>query len=431
MTLLTGCSGSKNGTQEPNGTGKGDQKVEVVLWHMESPPHRVQRFQEIIDEFNKQSTTAVVRQEVQDWNQIYQKIVGAVQSNTYPDILFTIPDFTTTVKAMGVVQPVDDLVNELDNKHKYLKAAKDPYFYDGHYWAVPLWGMTQILWYRKDLFRAAGIEKAPETWEELLEYAKLLTKDGQYGIALPAGKNLATDQVVYSLMITAGAADLFDSDGNVIFDNPNTVRAFEFYNELLKYSPPDSANYSWGEPQAAFNNGTAAMAIEKGQYIAPFEKESGRPADDLGFALIPQPSENGQPGSIYYSSGAMILTQDPKKRKAAEEFLRYLLEPEVYGRLLTAEPGLFLPLTEDGMKADSFWSDPVVSKYKDAVQTMLKQSEYGALFGFTSGRINTNIGKISGQNLIAQAVQQMYVQGMSPQEAVKWAQERMEEALGQ
>jgi hypothetical protein len=36
---------------------------------------------------------------------------------------------------------------------------------------------------------------------------------------------------------------------------------------------------------------------------------------------------------------------------------------------------------------------------------------------------------ISGQNIFAQAIQQMYVNGMSPSEAAVWAEEQMKAAI--
>jgi multiple sugar transport system substrate-binding protein len=288
--------------------------------------------------------------------------------------------------------------------------------------------MVQVLWYRKDLFAVAGIE-APATWDELVEAARTLTVDGRFGIAVPAGRNLASDQVIYSIMITSGAEHLFDAECNVTFNTPETVRALQLYKELLRYSPPDATVFAWGEPQALFNAGQAAMAIEKGQYLAPFEAESGRPAEDLGMARIPLPAEGGRDGSIYYSNAVMVLTEDPAKQAAAAKFIRFLLEPETYGRFVTAEPGLFLPLTQSGLTASTFWEDPIVAQYRDHVQGMIDYSAYGALFGFTGGIVCSEIAPISALNLLAQTVQQMAVHGMTPEQAAAWGQERMEDAV--
>ncbi|WP_116043860.1 ABC transporter substrate-binding protein [Amycolatopsis palatopharyngis] len=419
--VATGCGGT--------GAGGGEGKENVLtLWHMEQPPNRVKAFQELIDRYNATNPEFKVEQQVQDWNQIYTKIAGATQSQTQPDLLFTLPDFTTYVRELGSARPVTELVKKLDSEHKIAEVGKAPYRDEEEYWAVPLYGMVQMLWYRKDLLADAGVKEAPQTWSELLAAAEKLTKGGQSGIALPAGKNLATDQVIYSFMLTNGAGKFLSDDGGVNFDQPAVTETLDFYKKMMAYSPQDSANYSWGEPQAAFNSGAAAMAVEKGQYLAPFEEESGRPPSDLGCASIPQP-EGGQSGSIHYSNAAMILSQDDERAAAAEKFLQFLLKPENYGDFLNAEPGLFLPLTADGVQAESWTSHPVIEKYRGCVDKMLEQSETGDLFGFVDGQYVDEVGKISSQNILAQVVQRVVVQGEDPKSAVAWGQQQMQAAV--
>ncbi|MBR6849880.1 MAG: extracellular solute-binding protein, partial [Lachnospiraceae bacterium] len=65
--------------------------------------------------------------------------------------------------------------------------------YNGKTYTVPITAGPQGLLYNKDLFKAAGLvdengePTPPETFDELVEYAKILTDVGkkQYGIILP------------------------------------------------------------------------------------------------------------------------------------------------------------------------------------------------------------------------------------------------------
>lgn len=412
------------------GSGVAAGKVEVKIWHMEQPPHRVDLFQEVIDEFNKQNPDIHVQQQVIDWMNAYPKTIAAIQAGQAPEILFTIPDFTTIIKKTGAVQPVDDIVEELDAKYNFIDAALKPYTYDGHIWAIPTFGMIQMMWYRKDLFEKVGLDpnNPPKTWNELLKVAKVFKENNIYGIGVPASNHMYTDQVIYSFMITAGAHEIFNKEGEIVFNNPKTVKAFEFYKELVSYSPQDATGWSWAEPQLAFNNGTLAIAIEKGQFLTPFEEESGVDGGNLGVAYLPYP-DGGQRGSIYYPNAMMILTDDEEKIVAVKRFVDYLYEPETNGKWMGMEPGLFLPVTEATLKSISYWSNPIVEKYKDAVELMIEQSKYGKLFGFSHETVNENIGKISGQNILAQTVQMMVVRDFSPEEAVAWGEKKMREAI--
>jgi len=421
--LLPGCLGSSDGDTEEQGG-----KVTLTLWHQEQPPNRVKQFGEVIDKFNASQDQYVVKQQVQNWEDIYQKAASAVQAQKGPDLQFAIPDFTTALKPTGAVQPVDDIVEELDGAHKFIPSAVQPYRYEDHTWAVPVFGMVQMLWYRKDLFEKAGLDpdKPPKTWDELLSAAEKLTGDGKYGIGIPSSKHLFTDQEFYSFMTTNRGKDLFDSSGKVAFDTPQNVATIDFYKQLSKFSPKGSNSWTWAEPQAELNNGTLAMAIEKGQFLGPFTEESGRPAKDLGVAPIPV-APGGERGSIYYSNAAMLMTKDPKKKEAATAFLKFLFEPDNYATWLLAEPGLFLPVTEDG-DSPAWRESKVLSQYPDAVKAMLEQSKHGALFGFTGDEVSPAIGQISAENMLSQVVQQAIVRDEDPKAAAAEGQKMMEAA---
>lgn len=417
-----GCSKDDENTDSSNE----GEVTEVTLWHMEEPPNRVEGFKKVIEKFNEENPDIQIKPQVQSWDDAYTKIPAAIQSGNGPELLFTLPDYTTLINELGVVQPVDDIVAELDEKYNFIESSLAPYQYNDHTWAVPIFSMIQVLWYRADLFEEANLEP-PTNWEELTHAAEVLTKDDVYGIALPASKSLATDQVLYSFMVSAGAKDIIDGDDNITFDTPETVKAYEKYVELLEYSPVDSNTYTWGEPQAQFNSGKAAMAIEKGQYLAPFEEESGLPAEKLG--VVPMPvADSGEHGSIHHSNGIMVLTDDEKKREAIKSFFEFLYEPKNYVEFINAEPGLFLPVTEEASLSSEYWENPFIAKYENQVNVLIDATKDGYLFGFTDG-VSENVGKISGPNILAQTLEQIISNGMTPEEAVKNGQEMMEEAI--
>lgn len=430
--VLSACAGggAPESTSEGANSGEtGASSSELVMWHMESVPQRVEAWNALAEDYNATEPDMPVTIQVQEWDSVYQSIAAAGQAGAQPDILFAIPDFATYVRNLGLGQPVTETVNELDAEYGFIPAATASYSDGGEVWAVPMYGMVQLLWYNKPILEEAGVD-APETWSELLAAAEMLTNADRAGIALPAGQNLASDQVAYSFMLTGGAGNWFDEDGSVDFERPEVVESINFYNQLLQYSPEDSANYAWGEPQAALNSGAAAMAIEKGQYLAPWTAESGLDSEDLGCAPIPVKDNGGASGSIYYSNAGMVLAEDVDRQAASAEFMKWLMEPENYARFLSAEPGLFLPVTTDLAQGEAWRSSEILNTYSDCVDTMLTQSESGGLFGFVDGQYIPRIGDISGQNILAQAIQRVYVNGESPEEAVSWAQTAMEDAVG-
>ena len=400
----------------------------VTFWHMEGVPHRVDRIQTLIDEFNSANPDINVTQEVQNWGEIYAKAPASVAAGTAPEILVGIPDFTPILAEMGAAQPVEDFVAELDSKYGFYQKALDQYTYNGHTWAVPLWNMGLSLWYRKSDFEEAGI-KPPKTWSDLKKAAKALTKDGVYGIGLPGNKQLYTDQTIYSFMVNSGAQEIYNSDGTLRFDNPETVAAYDVYKELYQYSAPDAANWTWGEAEACFASKGCAMILQF-TVISTYDSQAGGDASDLGVIQIPYANGKAhRAGTVSYVNSAMIMTDDEAKMEASKKFLSFLMEPGNYGRFINMEPGLFLPITEAGSQDSTYWDDPVVVKYKSQVETMLDNSTRGSLFGFTNGNTFTSISSISAQNLLAQTLQLTLIDGKSPKDAVSEGMEIMTEAI--
>lgn len=400
--------------------------VELTLWHMEQPPHRVQRVQKLIDGFNQAHPGIVVKQEPQNWGEVYAKAPAAIAAGAGPDMLFAIPDFTPILKEIGALVSVEDFVEELDGKHSFLKSAVEAYSYDGGVWAVPLYNMSLNLWYRKSVFEKAGIE-VPKSWAQWKAAAEKLASSNVYGIGLPANKQLYTDQTVYSVMANGGATELYNEDGSLRFDNPETVAAYTFYADLQKLSPPDNASWTWGEAEACFASKSCGMIMQF-SVISTYETQAEGDAADLGVAAIPNADGTGDHNTIAYANAVMLLSKNEAKREASKEFIRYLLEPENYGQFLNMEPGLFMPVTADGAKSTTFWNDPMVRKYKAQIKTVIDNSKNGHLFGFTSGRVFPAIASISAQNILAETLQMMVVGGKDAAAAVKAGQDRMSEA---
>lgn len=403
-----------------------DTPVSIMLWHMEQPPQRVARIQELLDEFNAANPGIVVSQEPQNWGEIYAKAPAALAAGNAPDLLFAIPDFVNIIKELGATQPVDEFVAQMQTDYGMYDWSVEPYTYDGHTWAVPLYNMAQNLWYHKSLFAEAGVTP-PSTWEEWEAAAQALTADGIYGVGLPANRNLYTDQVVYDFMVNGGAQDIYDADGTIVFDTPETVSAYDFYKTMWQYSPPDSTGWAWGEAEACFNSGTCAM-VPQFTVISTYDQAGGDPAD-LGVLPLPRSSDADTNYTIAYVNGVMLLSTDEAKQEAAQTFLAWLLQPENYGRFLNMEPGLFLPVTESGSTAESFWNDPLVVRYQEQVENMVTNSQTGMLFGFTGGNTFPSIASISAQNILAQVLQAVIIDGTSPAEAVAQGQQMMQEAV--
>lgn len=407
--------------------------LQLSLWHMEARPTRMKAIEDLINKFNHENPDLNVKVEVQSWGDVYVKAIAAIQANKYPDFIFSIPDFSMNMMLTRTVRPVDDIMKGLMKEYKIYQAATDPYYYDKHYWGVPLYGQAEMLWYRKDLFQKAGLDpnKPPKTWSQWLAACKTLVDKGvvKYPIAVPADWHLATVQQVYPLMVVNKAETIIDGKGKVVFDNPKTVETYRMYKKLFDMSPPGSASWQWDQPVTAFMNGEVAMVVEKGQYIEQWDLRTTLDPKLLGAAPIPVPDQGGQRGTSYYSNAINLLKSDPKVRAAYKRLVEFIYQPDNMGSLLIGSPGLFLPVTQEASKSSVLLNNATIKRHQANFELMVEESKYGKLYGFTVRPYNPNIGRITGQNLISWTAQRMIYDKLSPEEAVKAGAAKMKEAI--
>ena len=99
---------------------------------------------------------------------------------------------------------------------------------------------VKSLWYRKSILKLLVDNKLGQ----IFKAAKALTKDGVWHkISFSNKQQLYTDQTIYSFMVNS-AKEIYNSDGSLRFDNPDTVAAYDVYKELYQYSAPDAANWT-------------------------------------------------------------------------------------------------------------------------------------------------------------------------------------------
>ena len=406
----------------------------MILWHSEARPTRIKAIQDMCAAFNRSQSLISVTPENQDYTNVYMKISAAIQAGRPPDMMFTVPDLTMTVQAAGgTIQDVGAEVGRLGGIYRIDPATLRPFTWDGKYWSVPLYNMAEVLWFRTDLFRKAGLDPAqpPKTWSALLSTAQTLVSKGvvKFPMGVAGDWHLATVQQVYPLMATTKAEDLFDARGNVVFDNPNTVRAYEMYLKLFRMSPPGSETWQWDQPLNALIAGEVAMVIEKGQYIEQWDLRTKQPPDLLGAGPVPVPDTGGQHATATWDNGILLLNATRQGRLGFDAFLDYLYKPENMATLLGVGPGLFLPVTREAATAKALRDNATLNRHFAAFNVEIQEEAYGRQLGFTKTPYSKDIGRITGQNLLAWVAQQMTIGGLSPAAAVKAGQQKIRETL--
>jgi multiple sugar transport system substrate-binding protein len=194
-------------------------------------------------------------------------------------------------------------------------------------WAYPLAGYANILNYRADLFKDAGVA-VPKTLTELQDAATKLTKsDGsQFGIGLLGAKGPAVAQDFMAYMQQYGSS-LLGPDGKPAINTEANLKALEGFKALFKAAPPDATGWWWGDRNDAFSNGKIAMMLNWSTAIKNHKNaELSKFADQIETAYSPLGTEAGKYG---FGGWGIGINADSKNQEAAWMFIKWITSPEV------------------------------------------------------------------------------------------------------
>lgn len=111
--------------------------------------------------------------------------------------------------------------------------------YKGDLFALPMYGESSFVMYRKDMFQAAGLTMPMNpTRDQIASYAKALDKPSQgiAGICLRGVNGWGENLAALDTVINAFGGSWFDSNWNARLTSPAVTRAVNFYVNLVRQS---------------------------------------------------------------------------------------------------------------------------------------------------------------------------------------------------
>jgi polyol transport system substrate-binding protein len=120
-------------------------------------------------------------------NILRQRVTTDVSTGSSQFDLVFIGLYETPIFAKrGWLHAIEGLSNDYDLEDVF-KSLRDGLSYDGKLYALPFYGESSFLMYRKDLFEQKGLQMAEQpTYDEIAKFAEALNNKaaGFYGIAL-------------------------------------------------------------------------------------------------------------------------------------------------------------------------------------------------------------------------------------------------------
>jgi multiple sugar transport system substrate-binding protein len=295
----------------------------------------------------------------------------------------------------------------------YYPGANDVYkTADGHYCGTGIGNTAaDMLWVRRDLMEKAGVEKIPETWDELRDACQKMQGGGIYGAPLPYGLNSMTSLIIIGFIHRAGGS-VFAPDLSVAIDSPETVEALDFYKSMKELCPPGATNYSWGESLTAFVSGATATGIYAGRVLNNVNEQNPAIADFVTCRTYPTKSAD-IPSWTFNDFPSVWIPKGAPNLEGAKKFAAFLFEPPGYIQQLHAAPGHVLPVLKTIAESPEYLDNPIIKKYPEEAQLMAANAAAGYNLGYeTSAHApNAKANDIIASNVLAEMVQRVVLNG--------------------
>ncbi|BCL69779.1 sugar ABC transporter substrate-binding protein [Vibrio nigripulchritudo] len=227
------------------------------------------------------------------------------------------------------------------NADDILPAIRSGLSVDGKMYAVPFYGESSMVMYRKDLVDKAGMAIPDNaSWGHIRDVAASIhdPDNGVYGICLRGKPGWGDNAAFITTMANSFGARWFDEEWKPQLTTPQWNHAVSFYVDLLTtYGPPGSTSNSFNEILALFNEGKCGMWIDA-TIAASFisDPKQSKVADKVAFAQAPIAVTNR--GANWLWAWALGVPAGSKNQAEAEKFVKWATSQD-YIKLVAQENG--------------------------------------------------------------------------------------------
>ncbi|PRY13910.1 sugar ABC transporter substrate-binding protein [Kineococcus rhizosphaerae] len=386
---LGACGGAKGGSA----TGSSSDTLRVLDYYNSDPNATL--WKNAIEACGKTVGMKISREAVPG-DTLIQKVLQQASSKTLPDVLMLDNPDVQQIAASGALAPLDDLgIDSSGVADGVLKAST----YEGKLYGLQPVTNTIALFYNKKILDAAGVTP-PTTWDELKADAAKLTTGDQYGFAM---SNINTYEGTWQFLPFMWSNGGDEKD----IDTPQTAAALQLVKDMLDAKSLSQSSVNWSQADVAdqFTAGKAAMMINGPWNFGTLDKAEGL---EYGIVPIPVPQAGGKTVSPFGGEAWTVpQTGDKDKQKKAAELVQCLNSDE---NEVNISLGTGTVPTKPALADQVTSKNPNLKAFADQVPDLrARTGELGPDWPKAATKIYT-------------AVQNALVGGMTPEDALKQAQ---------
>jgi multiple sugar transport system substrate-binding protein len=395
------------------------QTVRLHLLHrVDFIPQGEAELKRQLADYGRQMKMDVVLETINE-NDLQTRITSAIQSGAGPDIVQMLHNWPH-LYAGGLVD-MTDLCDWKQRDQGKFYPQSEAATRDGSRWlGLPHCITPALINYRKSWFAEAGATAPPKTLDEYRKLGATLKKKGKpFGQTLGHTVNDAPGWS-YPLTWTFGGAETDKTGKKVVLNSKNTIEAVKWMTAFWKEAC-DEGGLAWDDTtnNRAFHAGEIAATLNGGSiYVLArrrldIKDEKGQPLwPDIGHFRYPDGPHGPTP--TYHVTYASTIMKHSKNVEAAKELLKWVHSKEQFGKWFELEGGY-------ATGANPVWEGHKMWTEVDEAMRPFKTAAQGAralgYAGPPSAKATLVYTKYIITDMYAKAVQ-----GLTPEDAVRWAE---------
>ncbi|TCL58827.1 carbohydrate ABC transporter substrate-binding protein (CUT1 family) [Hydrogenispora ethanolica] len=306
----------------------GAKNVTITYWTHDEPTFLAAN-KELIARFEKQYPNIKVKHQYFPYDVLEAKEKAAYATKNESDVQQIFGSWAIEFTKHGLFDAVPKSMAD-EAKRKYFQAPLGGYTFQGKLYGIPREFNLEnggVLYYPNEI-AAAGWEKFPETYQDLVGLAQKLTKYDSKGNITHYGFDFSsTDNVPYlflSLILQQGGNYWKPDNVHVTFTTPEAEKAMQAMADLiLKYKVCDMKHSNDPNVDISdyFFKGTSGMCFR-----GPWVIANGVNTYKLkNFRYAPMPSFTGKSLAFAAESGwGEVVSARSKNKKAAWTFIKFI-----------------------------------------------------------------------------------------------------------
>jgi multiple sugar transport system substrate-binding protein len=397
----------------------------VTFWIPWGQPERQKWVEDWGARFHDQYPDQALKMEFVGFGNMRQRWIAAQQAGQMPEVLATTFPELGSAYIAGAVERADDVVKQLGGTSFFLEAPLSAWQYQGAYFGLPLYVFPRMLYFRKDLYEAKGLQP-PTDWDSWYQTTKALTQaPDHWGSSLAPADH--SPEVIDYLMRGQGSS-LFDADGKVQLGTPEGQAAVEMFARLVKDTGPQGmANYTEDDQVKLFISKDVGSIITWPALLQWVAEQAPQHVPHLG-AMVP-PGKSAPPKPVTTNIG-FALGKGTKNLDGAKKYLAFIMQDEPNLAFLHSIAGVF-PVTKSVAASPKFTDHPILKQYPDVVKASLDASNNGIEAGYLNGFNPTNQLALTTTPGLPEMMQAIVLQNTPVNQAVDEEVKRMNAAIAQ